>query len=251
MEEQKKYIQALIKLHRGLERQGPGDKDLSNQIISQITELLPPNPRIADIGCGAGAGALLLADKFRTKIRAVDFSQEFLTELEKRAKQQGLENFIETIKCDMRSLDWEHGSIDLLWSEGAAYIITFEGALRKWRPLMATNGIAVISEMSYFTNKRPESVLTYMNNAYPDIKTESENSEIIRSSGFELLEIHRLSSKAWWVNYYEPLRENIISLKGSKDSVMQTVINETEMEMKFFEKYENFYGYSFYIIKAA
>ena len=55
MEEREKYIEALIRLHSGLERQGPGDSDFSDFIIKQIPEL-PPNPRIADIGCGAGAG---------------------------------------------------------------------------------------------------------------------------------------------------------------------------------------------------
>ena len=36
MEEQEKYIRALIELHRGLERQGPGDIDYSDYIISQV-----------------------------------------------------------------------------------------------------------------------------------------------------------------------------------------------------------------------
>ena len=144
MEEQEKYIKALIELHRGLERQGPGDTDFLDYIISQIPEL-PTNPRIADIGCGTGAGTLFLADKFRSKVRAVDFSREFLDELEKRAEQRGLEHLVETIECDMRSLDWNPETIDLLWSEGAAYNLTFEGALTAWRPLMAANGIAAIS----------------------------------------------------------------------------------------------------------
>ena len=47
MEEQEKYIRALIILHRDLERQGPGDNDFSDYIITQIPEL-PTNPRIAD-----------------------------------------------------------------------------------------------------------------------------------------------------------------------------------------------------------
>jgi len=250
MEEQEKYIRALIELHRGLERQGPGDTDYSNYIISQIPEL-PTNPRIADIGCGAGAGALFLADKFKSKVRAVDFSREFLEELEDRSKQRGLEHLVETIECDMGKLNWEPGTIDLLWSEGAAYNITFEGALKAWRPFMAPNGIAVVSEMNYFTNEVPEPVKIYMQQAYPAIKTEQENSDIINSSGFKVLGIHRLPSKAWWDNYYEPLRNKIELLKNSNDSVMQSVISETEEEMKFFEKYDKFYGYSFYIMKAV
>jgi SAM-dependent methyltransferase len=250
MDEQEKYIQALIKLHRGLERQGPGDTDYSNHILSQISDL-PTNPRIADIGCGAGAGALFLADRFKSKVRAVDFSREFLDELEDRAKQQGLEHLIETIECDMGSLDWEPESIDLLWSEGAAYNLTFEGALKAWRPLMAANGIAVISEMNYFTSEVPEPVRAYMQIAYPTIGTESENAGHVNSSGFALLGIHRLPSKAWWDNYYGPLRENMNSLKHSKESIMQSVIDETEEEIKLFEEHEKHYGYSFYIMKAV
>jgi SAM-dependent methyltransferase len=250
MEEQDKYIKALIELHRGLERQGPGDIDYSNYIISQIPEL-PTNPRIADIGCGAGAGTLFLADKFKSKVLAVDFSREFLDELEERAKQRGLDHWVETIECDMGNLNWEPGSIDLLWSEGAAYNITFEGALKVWRPFMASNGIVIISEMNYFTRDVPESVEIFMQKTYPAIKTERENSDIINSSGLNVLGVHRLPSRAWWDNYYEPLRNNIESLKHSKDGVMQSVIRETEEEMAFFKEYDNFYGYSFYIMKAV
>ena len=250
MEEQEKYIRTLIELHRGLDRQGPGDTDYSDYIISQIPEL-PTNPRIADIGCGAGVGTLFLADKFRSKVRAVDFSREFLDELEDQAKQRGLEHLIETIECDMGNLNWEPRTIDLLWSEGAAYNITFEGALKAWRPLMAANGIAVISEMSYFTSEVPESVQVYWQNAYPNIGTESENSNHGNSSGFEVLGIHRLPSKAWWDNYYGPLKENMNFFKHSEDSIMQSVIKETEEEMKLFEEHEKHYGYSFYIMKAV
>ena len=41
------------------------------------------------------------------------------------------------------------------------------------------------------------------------------------------------------------------SFKHSEDSIMQSVIKETEEEMKFFEEYEKIYGYSFYIMKAV
>ena len=250
MEEQEKYIRALIELHRGLERQGPGDTDFSDYIISQLPEL-PTNPRIADIGCGTGAGTLFLADKLRSKVRAVDISRDFLDELENRAKQRGLEHLVETIECDMKSLDWKPESIDLLWSEGAAYNLTFKGALKAWRPLMAPNGIAVISEIGYFTSEVPESLKVYWQNAYPAIGTESENSIHANSSGFKILGIHRLPSKAWWENYYGPLRDNMNFFKHSEDSIMQAVIKETEEEMKLFEEHEEQYGYSFYMMKAV
>lgn len=248
--DEEEYIQALIQLHRGLERQGPGNLDYSKHILSKIP-VLPAHPRIADIGCGTGAGALLLADRFQSRVRAVDFSRDFLDELEDRAKQRGLEHWIETIECDMGSLDWEPDSIDLLWSEGAAYNLTFAGALQTWRPLLPENGIAVISEMNYFTSDMPEAVRAYWNNAYPTIGTETENEAYAVSSGYEVLGVHRLPSKAWWDNYYGPLRKKINALEDSKESVIQAVTDEIEAEILLFEEHGNSYGYSFYILKAV
>lgn len=249
MKEHEKYIEALIELHSGLERQGPGDSEFSKEIIKKIPEL-PPNPRIADIGCGAGAGTLILAKKYHSKVKAVDFSRKFLDQLMHRARQEGWDDLIEPIECDMRSLDWELETIDLLWSEGAAYNITFEGALKIWRPLMALNGIAVISEMNYFSNDVPQIVTQYMKTAYPGIKTEAENVDLINSSGFEVLGLHRLPSKDWWGNYYNPLKNKIITLIDSSDNVMRAVINETEDEMRFFKEHKDDYGYTYYMMRT-
>jgi ubiquinone/menaquinone biosynthesis C-methylase UbiE len=249
MEELDKYVKALINLHSGLERLGPGDSDFSEYIIQQIPDL-PPSPRIADLGCGTGAGTLILAKKFHSKVKAVDFSKEFLDQLMERAIRQGLEDLIEIIERDIGSLDWDPGTIDLLWSEGAAYNITFEGALKGWRPLLVTKGIAVISEMNYFSDHASEVVEQYMKNAYPRIKSESKNVDLINSSGFEVLGVYRLPSSAWWENYYDPLCEKITAMRNSDDKEIQAVINETEEEMKFFKKHENDYGYTYFIMRA-
>ena len=250
MEEHDKYVKALIRLHRGLDRQGPGDDDFSTFIIEQIPEL-PPNPRIADFGCGAGAGALLLAEKFHSKVKAVDFSREFLDQLLARARRKGLEELIETIECDIGKLDWHPGRLDLIWSEGAAYNITFKGALEKWRPLLVVGGIAVISEMNYFSTEVSKSVTEFMKNAYPEIKTESGNVDLMHSSGFEVLGTHRLPSNIWWDNYYDPLREQISVIGSSVDGVIQTVISETQEEMNVFKEHDKDYGYTYYIMRAV
>jgi hypothetical protein len=105
--------------------------------------------------------------------------------------------------------------------------------------------------MNYFSNKVPDVVAKYMKHAYPGIKTESENNDLINSSGFRVLAVHRLPSIAWWDNYYDPLRENIAALKDTGDDVMQAVINDTEEEMNLFRAYQDDYGYSYYIMCAV
>ncbi len=244
------YIEALIKLHNGLERLGPGDDALSKFILS-LLPALPENPMIVDIGCGTGAGTFILAAHFNTRILAQDFSKDFLEELKKRAADLDLGHLIQAEQSDMGNLKWEPGSIDLLWSEGAAYNLTFEGALKAWRPLMADDGIAVISELSYFTEDIPEPVSQYWKKAYPTIGTETENCVHAQNNGFEILGFHRLRSEAWWNNYYEPLKERMLQLGPSADTILESVMEETRLEMECFKEYSRIYGYTFYILGAV
>jgi ubiquinone/menaquinone biosynthesis C-methylase UbiE len=247
MDNQADRITALINLYRGLDRQGPGDTDESRNILCNLSSL-PPKPRIADLGCGNGAGALLLAKHYQCTVMAVDSSSVFIEELTVRAKQAGLESLIIPIHGDMAKLDWPVASVDLLWSEGAAYKLGFEKALRLWRPLLANNGIAVVSELSWFADKVPEPAIAYWQKVYPMMGTEAENISRARRAGFSVLSTHRLPSSAWWMNYYNLLRDRIKQIEITPAT--QSVIREIEEEMAVFEKFSNFYGYTFYVLRA-
>jgi serine/threonine-protein kinase HipA len=249
MTEQDAQIAAHIELHRGLERQGPGDAAFSRRILAELPHR-PADPRIADLGCGAGAGALLLAESFGVPVRAVDMSREFLDELEARAQRRGLAHLVEPIEADIGRLDWPAGSIDLLWSEGAAYNLGFATALRRWRPLLAPGGVAVISELSWFGDDIPAPARTYWAQAYPEIGSEADNIAHARAQGFEVLGVRRLPAAAWWNNYYGPLQARIEALRGQADAAMQAVIRETEAEMALFREHSDVYGYAFYLLRA-
>ncbi|MFM1921156.1 MAG: hypothetical protein RLZZ303_2790, partial [Candidatus Hydrogenedentota bacterium] len=121
---QEEMIAALIELHDGLDRLGPGDEAFTRAMIAQLPAL-PKPPRIADMGCGTGATALVLARHFQAPVKAVDSCPSFLKQLAATAAAQGLPSLIEPIEADMGNLDWPPSSLDLLWSEGAAYNLTF------------------------------------------------------------------------------------------------------------------------------
>lgn len=244
---QAEYIAALTELHRGLARQGPGDAEFSRELLRSLPPL-PPRPRIADLGCGAGAGALLLALHYQSQVKAVDSSAVFIEELKINARRAGLDHLVVPIHGDMAALDWPPGSIDLLWSEGAAYNLGFERALRLWKPLVANHGIAVVSEMSWFTDRPPEPAQAFWQVSYPTMATESENVRRAGAAGFHVLSTRRLPSVAWWKNYYDPLRERMQSIE--RTAVIDAVLRETAEEMALFERYCDSYGYSFYVMQA-
>lgn len=47
----------------------------------------------------------------------------------------------------MAALDYENGSFDLIWSEGAIFVIGFEKGLRGWRGLSSLKEYLVVSEL--------------------------------------------------------------------------------------------------------
>lgn len=241
-------IAALIALHAGLERQGPGDLEFSRRILAGLPTLLE-SPRIADLGCGSGAGTLLLAEWFDTNVTAVDFSRTFLDQLETRANDAGLAHLIQTVEADMGQLDWPDASIDVLWSEGAAYNLTFPGALRAWHRLLSHGGLAVISELSWFNEKPAAPAREFWAAAYPTLATEAENAQHARDAGFDVISMERLPAEAWWTHYYGPLQARMEALRATADPVMAQVIRDTDAEMELFRNYSSDYGYTFYVLR--
>jgi SAM-dependent methyltransferase len=243
-------VLALIELHLGLDRQGPGDAAFSRHILSLLPKM-PANPCIMDLGCGTGAATFLLAEHFNATVIAVDLSKDFLIQLEKTAKASCLDHLIHTLEADMGALAWPKASVDLLWSEGAAYILTFSGALKAWRPLLVGDGFAVLSEMTWFSATPPPPARTFWAEAYPAMGSEFENIGHAKNEGFEILFTERLPTKAWWDNYYNPLLRRLEALKSAASPIMAEVLRSTEIEIDLFRQYSDHYGYTFYILKAV
>ena len=242
------YIAALIELHAGVAFKGPGDKDYSRSLMASLPGL-PVKPRVADLGCGSGVMTLLLAEHFGGPVKAVDLSVDFIEQLRRDVAAAGLGDRVEAICADMGALDWPPASLDLIWSEGAAYNLGFEHALTLWRPLLAPGGLAVISELSWFSDARPGPVRDYWQAAYPVMGSETENEARAQQAGFEVLEVRRLPAEAWWRNYYDPLKARMQQVEQTP--AMAAVIEETNTEIDLFRRFSDAYGYSFYVLRAA
>jgi len=243
-------LAALLELHAGLPRQGPGDPAFTRRMLERLPPL-PANPRAADLGCGSGAAALVLAEQLNAPVTAVDLAASFLAELNRKAAERGLGHLIRTIEADMGTLDWPAESLDLLWSEGAAYQLTFEGALKTWRPLLPVRGLAVVSELTLFVDPLPDEVRKFWAAGYPSAGSAAENARRAVIAGYEVLGVERLPEEAWWENYYGPLERRIKQLRPTATPTMLSVIAETEIEIDLFRRFGESYGYSFYLLRAV
>jgi SAM-dependent methyltransferase len=105
-------------IYETLPRQGPGDRESTERALG----LLPPltsHHRILDAGCGSGTQTIDLARATAAQIVAVDSHEAFVTQLVKRAADQGLGARIQAQVGDMNELTFPDGSFDVIWCEGA------------------------------------------------------------------------------------------------------------------------------------
>ena len=239
-------------IHSGLPREGPGDNE-STRKAYQMLEDLPENPRILDIGCGPGMQTVELAKLSGRQIVALDFHEPFLEQLKETAKKEGVSDRVKEVKGDMSNLKFEDGSFDVVWSEGAIFVIGFEKGLREWKRLLTPDGYVVASELSWLQHDVPQEAKTYITQVYPAIKTIEGNIEIIQNSGYRLVGSFVLPSKSWWDNYYTPIETKLPSLKAKyrddEEALQVIACEETEIEM--FRKYSDYYGYVFYIMQVS
>jgi ubiquinone/menaquinone biosynthesis C-methylase UbiE len=238
------------KIHSGLPREGPGDNESTRKAYMMLKDL-PENSRILDVGCGPGMQTIELAKLSSGRIEALDFHQPFLEDLKSRAEKAAVNDRIKVVEGDMFNLDYENCSFDLIWSEGAIFVIGFEKGLREWRRLLTTKGYVVVSELSWLRHDAPEEARTFMKQGYPAIQTIEENLEVAQKSGYSIVGSFVLPAKSWWDNYYTPIEAKLPSMKArykdNKEALQLIALEETEIEM--FRKYSDYYGYVFYIMQ--
>ena len=243
-------MDALFLLHEGLPRQGPGSDVLTGEALARAIHL-PPTPQVLDLGCGSGASTLVLAHHLTGPITAVDVHPPYLDQLRRAAAAAGLAERIRPLCADFTCLDEDMGTFDLVWSEGAAFIMGFAPAVTQWRPLVRPGGYLVVSDCMWLSSERAADADAYFAHAYPSMATPAENTRAAIRAGFTVVDTLALPQEAWWTSYYDPLKRRISSLRrgGNLDSAMAETIAESEHEMALFEAYSTQFGYVFHVLR--
>jgi SAM-dependent methyltransferase len=189
----------------------------------------------------------------RARFTAVDNLQEYLDELQRRAREQGVADRIQVLRADMGDLKLQDGSYDLIWSEGAAYSIGLERALQHWRGFLLPGGHLAFTELVWFQEGPPPEAVRYWAQGYPEMRLREAVGELIQGSGYELVEAFDLPPQDWWSHYYDPLEEKIPSFRethvGEADA--QAVADEVQEEMDMHRRFSHCYGYSFFVARRG
>jgi cyclopropane fatty-acyl-phospholipid synthase-like methyltransferase len=242
-----------------LPRLGPGDDGSTSKALDMLLSARPelkgpPGPgqhRILDIGCGNGAQTIQLAKHTNGTILAVDNHQPFLDELERRAETEGVSRKITVCLKDMCTLGTEEGVFDLIWSEGALYIMGFGKGLAVCHDLLRPGGLLAVSEISWLRPDPPAECQRFFADEYPAMADIDTNLATVESCGYEALGHFTLPESAWWVPYYHPLEDRLSSLREeyAADAERIDMIESVRTEIEVYRRYSGYYGYVFYLMR--
>jgi len=244
-------LRALCHLHAGLPRKGPGSERLTRALLADLAPELPPRPRAADLGCGSGHAAILLADGLGAQVTAVDACAPFIDELGARlAAAPPARGTVAARVADMLAPGLAPASLDLVWSEGAAYAVGVERALAAWRLLLAPAGVLVFSECCWLAPDPPAECAAFWADAYPAMTPPAGVLSAAERVGYRLRRAERLPPADWWTSYYDPLAARCEALAGeaATDPPLRAAIVEARREMDVFRRFARWYGYVLFVL---
>jgi ubiquinone/menaquinone biosynthesis C-methylase UbiE len=241
----------IFEIFDGLPRQGPGLDECTEKAFSLIPAL-KPGTRIVDIGCGAGMQTRHLAricDKCH--ITAVDIYEPYLEQLIEKAREEGIAERISAVCASMEDLPFEDKEFDVIWSEGAIFIMGFEKGLQYWKRFLKDEGFMALSDAAWFTDTPCAELFQFWQECYPAMKTIPQNEKIIEAAGYRVIDRFRLPACAWWDYFYAHLEKRLDEVeekfKGNEDG--ESTIAFTRKEIEIFRKYQDEYGYVFFVLQ--
>ena len=252
MTDNDRLMEVLLDVHSGLPRQGPGDDESTLRALSLCTEL-PMRPAVLDVGCGPGMQTVALAKSTGGTVTAVDLFEQFLDQLRERAEAAGVRDRIQVMRGDMSDLPFGKDSFDLIWSEGAAYIMGITEAFTQWREFLRPQGYMAVTEISWLVPEAdvPRRAFDFFHDEYPAITDVPGNLARIEACGYEIVGHFTLPDQSWWTDYYAPLEGNLEGARAKYrgDTTAQAFLDDTAEELRVRREYGDSYGYEFIVAR--
>ena len=241
----------FFEVHSNMPRQGPGCNECTRKAYGMIEA--PPNPRILDVGCGPGQQTIELAKISGGKIVALDFFEIFLNELKANVEAAGVADKVEVVQGDMNKMEFDDESFDVIWCEGAMFVMGIEKALAAWKKFLKPDGYLCFTELCWIKENPPEEVKKFFDNAYPQITDVAGNLKYIENTGYELVGHFTLGKKAWLEGYFKPIEEKLPGLKEKHkgDEKAEEYLAMEELEIATYRKYSDWYGYEFFVTRSS
>jgi ubiquinone/menaquinone biosynthesis C-methylase UbiE len=247
--EQIPIIDLIIEAHIGLERQGPGSREMTAKALGFLD--IASISRVADLGCGTGGQTMILAESICGSIVGLDQIPNFIAALNARALKQGLQDKVSGIVGSIENLPFQKEEFDLIWSEGAIDAIGFEKGLTHWNSFLKMNGYVSVTCPCWFTDEHPAEVERFWADAGVGLNTIEHNVAAMQRAGYAPIAVFTLPEQCWTAHYFAPRAkaEKALLARHIDNKTAEAYVENNKHEVELYAKYKQLYGYAFYIGK--
>jgi SAM-dependent methyltransferase len=152
----------------------------------------------------------------------------------------------------MRSLDLTPASFDVIWSEGAIFVVGFETGLREWRRWLVPGGHVAVTEACWTKPDPPSECAAFWAREYPAIRSVPVLLAAVQDCGYDTVGHFTLPSSAWWDDYYAPLQRNVTAFRERHhdEADAQDLADQVQREIDVWLAHSDYYGYEFIVMRA-
>ncbi|GBU21410.1 hypothetical protein R80B4_01299 [Fibrobacteres bacterium R8-0-B4] len=173
-----------------------------------------PSSRVLILGCGGGAGAVVVAKEFRCKVVAVDTRPGFADEARGLCERGGVSHLATVGAGNPFEAGYDDDPFDLVIAEGGflrpATRKPFFDAMERW---LLPRAFMAFADIVYTTEQVPPDVSRMYGEPKKQTLSEDAYREFVKDAGLELQYIG-LSPPSNWDNFYGHIMKRIADDTG-------------------------------------
>jgi cyclopropane fatty-acyl-phospholipid synthase-like methyltransferase len=162
-----------------------------------------PASRVLDIGCGYGEAACNLASEFRSRVTALDISEENIRFGRDLAAERGISHLITFTCADVLTAEAPDEPFDLILAEGG--VLSFVGrreGLELAARWLARRGYFAFSDLTLLSERGvPAEVRAIFEDDHYHYESEKSYRALVTQAGFDVAFLS-LAPPSGWENYY-------------------------------------------------
>jgi trans-aconitate methyltransferase len=231
---------AFFRIHDGLEREGPGDRDSLDRVLAAAG--VPPDGAICDAGCGPGADvAGLLTHVPRGRVHAVDLHPPFVAAVRARFADDP------RVTAEVADFTRLSGPFDLIWAAGSVYAAGITTALAAFRGALAPGGKVAFSHLCWRVDDRPAAAAAFWAEDFPGMDDLAGAQREIAAAGWRVIDEIWLSPAAW-AAYYGPMEARLDALEPGAAPDLAEAIAMHRREIAVWREDGASFGYRMFLV---
>lgn len=244
-----KQMERFLQIYATLPRAGPGSNELTYKAFQMMSNI-PDSPKILDVGCGPGMQTIELLRITAGSVVALDLLPQMITRVREEAINAGVSDRLITLEQDMKKMEFPPSSFDVIWSEGAIYLLGFEAGLKKFKNFVKPGGYVAVSEVVWLKDDPPTEAVEFWKE-YPEIDFLNAKLEIIEQVGYELVGSFIFPPIAWTEHYYAPMEKRITEKTREWSGIpdAEAVLKDARKEISVFYRCSDYYSYAFFVMR--